>query len=76
MRLPCPTCGRLGKVNKAFPAGTVMGYCGPNGERWPQETCQTCMGFGWVNAPSGFRTDEEVATEETQRVIDSASVTK
>jgi hypothetical protein len=36
-----------------------MGYSGPNGERWPQETCQTCMGAGWVNNDTAVKTDAE-----------------
>lgn len=60
MRIPCPTCKRLGTVDKAMPAGTVMGYCGPNGERWPQETCQSCMGSGWVNDERPVKTDAQV----------------
>lgn len=49
MRVPCPTCGRLGRVPKAYPDGAVIGYCGMNGERVPHETCQSCAGTGWVN---------------------------
>lgn len=49
LKFPCPTCHRLGKVPKAFPSGTVMGYCGPDGESWPHELCQTCNGVGWVD---------------------------
>lgn len=49
MRMRCPTCGGLGKVPKAMPAGTVMGYVGPEGENWPMEFCQTCGHSGWVD---------------------------
>lgn len=48
MRKRCPTCNGLGRVPKVFPDGVVMGYCGPDGERWPHETCQNCWGSGWV----------------------------
>jgi hypothetical protein len=65
MRIPCPTCHRLGTVDKAYPAGTAMGYVGPNGECWPQETCQTCMGSGWVNDEKPVKTDAEKAIEIT-----------
>lgn len=48
MKLPCPTCHRLGTVPKTYPAGAMIGYCGPNGETLPHETCQTCNGSGWI----------------------------
>jgi hypothetical protein len=64
MTIPCPTCKRLGKVSKAFPAGTAMSYCGPDGERWPHETCQTCMGSGWVNDDRPIQTDAEKQISE------------
>lgn len=48
MKVPCPTCKRLGRVPRAFPTGTVLAYCGLNGERVPYETCQTCQGEGWI----------------------------
>lgn len=51
MRTKCPVCGGLGTVNKSFGDGMVMGYCGPNGERWPQEICQNCGGAQWVGSP-------------------------
>lgn len=53
MRIPCPTCKRLGKIPKAFPDGTVLAYCGPNGEACPYEVCQTCGGEGWIEDRSG-----------------------
>lgn len=63
MRVQCPTCGRLGRVPKVFPVGAAIGYCGPNGERVPYETCQTCGGSGWVNSNASVRTDHEVAND-------------
>jgi hypothetical protein len=48
MKIPCPTCKRLGRVPKAFPQGALIAYCGPNGERVPHETCRTCNGEGWI----------------------------
>lgn len=69
MRVPCPTCGRLGRVPKAFPVGAVIGYCGPNGERVPYETCQSCGGSGWVNDSNPARCDAEVATGATSDLM-------
>ena len=63
MRVPCPMCKRLGRVPKAYPDGTVMAYCGPNGESWPHETCQTCMGSGWVNDQQPMKTDTQIQIE-------------
>lgn len=58
MVVPCPTCKRLGRVPKAFPPGTAMGYCGPNGERVPYESCRTCSGSGWIDdGKIGFNAD-------------------
>lgn len=48
LRIPCPTCARLGRIPRAYPSGTVLMYCGPNGERVPYDICQTCGGSGWV----------------------------
>lgn len=48
MRLPCPTCKRRGTVDKAYPPGTLMMYCDKDGNRCPQEMCQTCNGSGWI----------------------------
>lgn len=70
MRVPCPTCNRLGRVPKAYPAGTAMSYCGPNGESWPHETCQSCMGSGWVNDDRPMKTDVQV---QIDAIIDSPS---
>jgi hypothetical protein len=69
MRVPCPTCGRLGRVPKAFPPGAVIGYCGPNGERVPYETCQSCGGSGWVEAGAAVRTDAETANDVTDELL-------
>ena len=52
MLTKCPVCHGLGSVEKSYPVGTLMGYCGPNGERWPHETCQNCNGQKWVGQPS------------------------
>ena len=65
MRIPCPTCGRLGRVPKAFPTGAVISYCGMNGERVPHETCQSCAGTGWVNDERHIRSDAAVAENAT-----------
>jgi hypothetical protein len=48
MTISCPTCHGVGKVAKAMPSGTVMGYLGPDGESWPMEFCRSCCGSGWV----------------------------
>lgn len=48
MEVPCPTCHRKGRVIRADCIGVPMSYCGPNGERFPMETCRTCSGTGWV----------------------------
>lgn len=64
MRVPCPTCGRLGRLPKVYPDGAVIGYCGFNGEHVPYEKCQSCAGTGWVNderAP--IRSDAAVADD-------------
>jgi len=58
-RCRCPTCKGLGTVNKAYPSGTIMSYSGPNGERWPQETCQNCNGSGWAGTPDALIEDVE-----------------
>jgi hypothetical protein len=61
VRIPCPTCGRKGTVDKRFGPGVSMGYYNPNtGDTWPQETCQSCMGSGWVNDGTPIKTDAEV----------------
>lgn len=64
MLVRCPTCHGLGTINQAFPEGTVMGYCGPNGERWPQETCQSCGGSGWCEDGSSVHRAPVAPTEE------------
>lgn len=64
MRVRCPTCGGYGKVPKAYPAGTVMGYVGPDGENWPHELCQTCGMSGWVDVEI-----KPADPEKTYRVI-------
>jgi DnaJ-class molecular chaperone len=61
MRVPCPTCDRLGKVPKALPPNTAMSYCGPNGERVPYEMCQTCNGQGWMEKRSDMEPGTFVA---------------
>ncbi len=55
MLIRCPTCKGRGKVNKAYPPGTVMGYCDREGNRWPQEQCQSCAGVGWVEDGTAAR---------------------
>lgn len=61
MRIPCPTCDRLGRVPKRFGAGVAMGYYNPStGDTWPHEICQTCMGSGWVNDNAPVKTDAQV----------------
>ena len=62
MRIPCPTCHRKGRVPKIFDG--PMSYYNPHtGESWPHETCQTCMGSGWVNDSNPAKTDAEVQIE-------------
>ena len=48
MQKLCPTCGGVGQIPKPMPPGTVMMYCGPNGEGWPMVFCNSCGGTGWV----------------------------
>lgn len=48
MIVPCPTCGGIGRIAQPMPPGTVMMYCGPNGESWPMIGCRTCGGTGWI----------------------------
>lgn len=47
MRKLCPTCGGRGSIDNPKLQGPMC-YNGPNGETWPQVTCQTCCGIGWV----------------------------
>ena len=47
MKTLCPTCGGKGTIDDPQ-APNVLNYCGPNGERCPQVTCQTCDGSGWI----------------------------
>ena len=49
MKIPCPTCDRLGKLPKKYPMGTIISYCGRDGEVVPYETCKTCNGEGWID---------------------------
>ena len=58
MRIPCPTCHRKGRVPIIHDG--PMCYSGRNGENWPHETCQTCMGSGWVNDATPIKTDAQV----------------
>ena len=51
MRGPCRVCGGVGTINVPMPAGTVMCYCGPNGEPWPQELCPNCAGQKYIGTP-------------------------
>ena len=64
MLIRCPTCSGLGTVNQAYPAGTVMGYSGLRGERWPQEMCQSCSGSGWVEDGTTAHRAPVAPTEE------------
>ena len=50
MRKLCSVCNGKGTINDPVPSGP-MGYSGPNGESWPQVTCQNCGGSGWVGVP-------------------------
>lgn len=49
----CPTCAGKGTVDRVKGMPRVLSYCGPNGERCPQETCPNCYGSGWVGTPDG-----------------------
>jgi hypothetical protein len=48
MRAPCSVCGGVGTIPVPMPPGTVMCYCGPNGESWPRELCPNCCGQRFV----------------------------
>jgi hypothetical protein len=69
VRIPCPTCHRKGRVPKIFDG--PMSYYNPHtGESWPHETCQTCMGSGWVNDSNPAKTDDGSASNTAPRWID------
>ena len=51
MRSLCPVCRGKGSINDPKMQGMMLAYCGPNGERVPQVTCQNCAGDGWIGKP-------------------------
>lgn len=66
MKLPCPTCHRLGTVPKTYPAGAMIGYCGPSGETVPHETCQTCNGSGWIEDGRHAKSVDAIGSDKCQ----------
>ena len=48
MHKTCNACGGVGKIYEPMPAGTIMGYSGPNGEKWPMIHCNNCFGSGFI----------------------------
>lgn len=44
----CLTCNGKGTIDDPKCYGQLIGYCGQNGERFPQVTCETCAGTGWI----------------------------
>lgn len=48
MLIRCPTCKGKGRVPSMGHTGSMSYYDPYTGENWPNETCQSCAGSGWV----------------------------
>ncbi len=49
----CPTCRGKGTIpDPEIGSDVIMSYYDAQGNSWPQVTCRTCGGSGWIQEPA------------------------